>query len=118
MNWKKQILVKGHAGTGKSYVMEACISYCLQNNFVAHIATPTGPLASIYKGMYGDTLTTDTVHAAFNIPYPVDNKGTINWEIGFHDVIFIDEISQLSIHVYRHIMTTLNVLPVRPVLFL
>ena len=108
VNWKKPILVKGHAGTGKSYVMEARISYCLQNNLIVHIATPTGTLASIYGGMYGDTLTTDTVHATFNIPHSVDNKATINWELGFHDVIFIDEISQLSIHVYRHIMTTLN----------
>ena len=92
---------------------------------VSHIAyrttslsTPTGTLASIYKGMYGDTLTTDTVHATFNIPYSVDGKPSINWELCFHDVIFIDEISQLSIHVYRRILTTLNVLPVRPVLFL
>ena len=118
VNWKKPILVEGHAGTGKSYVMEARISYCLQNNLIVYIATPTGTLACIYGGMYGDTLTTDTVHATFNIPHSVDNKATINWELGFHDVIFIDEISQLSIHVYRHIMTTLNVLPVRPVLFL
>ena len=118
VNCRKPIMVKGHAGTGKSYVMEACISHCLQNNSTVQIATPTGTLASIYKGMYGDTLTTDTVHANFNIPYSVDSKPSINWKIGFHDVIFIKEISQLSIHVYRHILITLNVIPVRPVLFL
>ena len=118
VNWKKPILVKGHAGTGKSYVMEACISHCLQNNYSADIATPTGTLASIYKGIYGETLTTDTIHATFKIPYSVDSKPTINWELGFHNVIFIDKISQLSVHVYGHIVTTLNVLPVRPVLFL
>ena len=57
VNWKKMIMVKGHAGTGKSYFMEACISHCLQKKFIVHIATPTGTLASIYKGMYSDTLT-------------------------------------------------------------
>ena len=36
VNWKKPIMVKGHAGTGKSYIMEACISHCLQNNFIVH----------------------------------------------------------------------------------
>ena len=54
----------------------------------------------------------------FHITVSPFDTYSINWTIAFTDILIIDEISQISVPIFNHILTTVNVLPVRPIVLL
>ena len=92
--------------------------YAIEHNFAVTVATPTGALACFYQDLFGSSITSDTVHATFCVALSHSDTNRINWDIGFSDILVIDEISQLSIPIFNHVLTSINVLPVRPIVLL
>ena len=118
INWKQFILITGPPGSGKSFVLRACIEYAIDHHYSVSVATPTGALACFYKDLYPSQLTSDTIHSLFHITVSPFDTYSINWTIAFTDILIIDEISQISVPIFNHILTTVNVLPVRPIVLL
>ena len=116
-DWKRFLLVTGNPGCGKTHTMNACIAKCIAYKLKVCVVAPTGFLACKYKAAFGEEITTDTVHAAFK--YPIDNttKPSINWELARFDFMVIDEISMIPKPVFRHILSTIQQLPIRPIVF-
>ena len=113
-------VVKGHPGTGKSHALKAVISKCLTNDYAVAVATPTGFLQSTYRAEFiEDKFVADTIHSMFY--YPVDtnkDKPRINWNIGDYQVLVIDEVSMVPTKIFKHIVSTLQQLHIRPVVIL
>ena len=77
-------------------MLNSCIEYCIENEHTVSVDTPTGCLACLYKSALPDSVTCETIHSIFQHP-------SINWYI-------IDEISQVSIPIFQHILNTIQVL--------
>ena len=60
-----------------------------------------------------DHIHTDTVHSAFTFPVDENERANVNWIISTFDIVILDEISMIAKHI-----TTLNEIPVRPVLLI
>ena len=61
---------------------------------------------------------TDTVHSAFTFPVDENEWANVNWIISTFYIVIFDEISMIAKHLFEHIITTLNEIPVRPVLLI
>ena len=118
VDWKRFPLVLGKPGTGKSFTLQQCIYFCIENNLTICVATPTGTLACTYKDIYGDEVTCDTIHSVFLFKCNAKMSSSINSHLSVYDVIFIDEISQVSKELFHHVITTLTSLSSRPILVL
>lgn len=117
VDWKRYLLVTGNPGCGKTHTMNACISRSLIYRLKVCVAAPTGFLACKYKSMFGDRITTDTVHAAFKYPVQESDAPAINWELAKFDFLVIDEISMIPKPIFMHILNTIQQLPTRPIVF-
>lgn len=57
VDWKRFPTVLGKPVTGKSFAIQQCIAFSIQNNLMISVATPTGTLACTCKEVYGDEAT-------------------------------------------------------------
>ena len=94
-DWKRFPMVLGKRGTGKSFTFRQCIACALQNGLTTCV-TPTGTLACTCKDLYSDAITCDTSHSIFQFISHATTLYSINSHLSQYDVIFIDEISQVS----------------------
>ena len=109
---------QGKPGTGKTQVLLAIIRHSIKVRQQVLLACPTGYLASKYRYIFGNQITTNTIHGAFHIPVNREDRTTINFGVSFFDIVVIDEVSMLSPRRFQKIATTMNQLPTRPVLIL
>ncbi len=115
--WKRFVLVTGKPGTGKSQTIIQCINYATTKDYEVCIATPTGILACTFAQIVPENVHCETLHSLFHFS---DNESECryNWAICSLDVILIDEISQVSVKLFQHIILTLNKLLRRPLVLL
>ena len=90
-------------------MLNSCIEYCIENEHTVSVATPTGCLACLYKSALPDSVTCETIHSIFQYPVKEGEHPSINWYI-------IDETSQVSIPIFQHILNTIQVLHLKPLL--
>ena len=114
VDWRRFLLILGKAGTGKTFTMQQLIQYCLDNMLSVAVAVPTGTLACTYRERYQELVTCDTLHGFFNFSSDNNNGSRINWNIAMYDIIFIDEISQVSVEMFHHIISTVDKVIRRP----
>ena len=102
---------------------------CIEEQRKILLTAPTGILASAYKNLFGEDITTETVHAAFEYPVKEEQHATTNWSMSLFDLVVIDgievvidgmviEVSMIPVRIFEHVIQTLNQLPVRPVVVL
>lgn len=96
------IFLTGEGGTGKSYVIEAFIEWCIENGKKIVIAAPTGVAAINVGGV--------TLHRAFcmSIDYVESSalSGTreeVREVIAAADIILIDEIGMVRSDIFSHV---------------
>ena len=77
------------------------------------VAAPKGTLAQTLSQSIDDSVTSDTLHSLFMYSDTPD-MSKHNWSVGQYDIVFIDEVSQISVPLFSHIMCTLSKLFVRP----
>ena len=102
----KFILVTGKPGSGKTHLLLTCIDHALTTNNSVAVGAPTGTLAQTLSDSIGQTIHCDTLHSLFMYSDTPENC-KYNWRLAQYDVIFIDEISQVSTALFSHIMQTL-----------
>ena len=78
------------------------------------VGCPTGLLASDYNDTFAGQITSNTIHSAFQFPVNKHQRPTINWNISNFDVLIIDEVSMIPQKIAEHVVTTLQQLPIRP----
>eukprot|EP00795_Rhopilema_esculentum_P011148 gene11148-20032_t len=88
------------------------INLCITKELHISVCTPTGALACIYGQSYRDLVECDTIHAMFHCPVLETDRFSVNWQVMRYD----DEIPQVSVDIFRHILHTLDVLQSRPIL--
>ena len=118
VDWQRFPLLLGRPGTGKSYTLHHCIDLSIAMGLQACVATPTGTLACTYRDLYGEKLTSNTIHSIFFNNCSATSSTSINPYLSVYDVIFIDEISQVSVDLFHHVVQSLSALPKRPILIL
>ena len=111
----RRILVRGEAGSGKSYILRAIIQFCLDNDLKVCVACPTGKLASSYADSFPN-VHCDTVHSVFSIPVDSNVSPSVNWSLTKFNAILVDEVTQIPIQYVRHIMLTRDSMPNSPIL--
>ena len=87
IDWKKYLLVTGKPGCGKTHTLNACISERVTRRLKVCVAAPTGFLACKFKAIFGDDISTDTVHAAFKYPIEEGTSPSVNWELSRFDIL-------------------------------
>ena len=90
-------------------MLNSCIEYCIENDHTVSVATPTGCLVCLYKSALPDSVTCETIHSIFLYPEKEGEHPSINWYI-------VGEISKVSIPIYQHILNTIQVLLLKPLL--
>ena len=86
----------GGAGVGKSYLMDALVSYCREHEMTYQRTATTGMAASLIKGITLHSFLGWTRAGRSDI-----QKGTVNaFYLGRTDVVFIDEVSMLTREVF------------------
>ena len=113
----RRFLVRGEAGSGKSFILKAIVQYCLDNELSACIACPTGKLAATYATAF-PTVRCDTVHSIFSIPVNSESGPSVNWSLTRFHVILVDEVTQIPPEYVRHITLTRDSMPNSPLLVL
>jgi len=94
--WRKgepvRCLVTGGAGVGKSFLMDALVSHCRENEMTYKRTATTGMAAALIKGT--------TLHSFIgwtNTGRSDIEKGTLkSYFLGNTQVVFIDEVSMLT----------------------
>ena len=113
-DWTKVITITGKPGTGKTKCVHACISHVISSGRCL-VATPTGYFASTYRSTFDTDVDCETVHSYLCIP--IDHSSPrVNWSLSSYDVIFIDEVSMISLSIFEHILSTVQQLSTRPIL--
>ena len=64
-DWRKIIFITGKPGTGKPKCPHCCIQYCIDQQLKCLVSTPTGYLASSYRGLFFPDIDTNTIHSSF-----------------------------------------------------
>ncbi len=90
----------------------------IENHIAVCFALPTGTLACTYRNRYADAVVCDTVHSLFHYQRNHEHDNNYIVMLANLDVIFIDEISQISTEIFHHIIANLDKLMQRPVLML
>ena len=117
IDWKKNCLVTGSHGTGKSQIICAAVTRCIDEGRSVLVACPTGILAGSYRDIFKiPNVVCDTVQSCFCIPVLSEDQARTNWTLSKFDIIIIDELSMVSQTIAHHILKTLNEIIVRPVL--
>ena len=107
IDWKRFPVVLGKSGTGKSFTEQECIQFSIENDLKTFVATPTGTLKCTYKDLHGDKVTCDTTHSLFFFKCHSNISSAVNSSHSVHNVIFLDEISQVSKDLFHHVIHTL-----------
>ena len=81
------------------------------------VATPTGYLASSYRGLFYPDIDTNTIHSSFYIALN-GSMPEVNWSLAMYDIIIIDEVSMITDTIFNHMMSTIQQLPSRPILLI
>ena len=118
VDWKKFPLIVGRPGSGKTFTVERCIEHASHSDLAVCVALPTGVLACTYRAKYEESVTCDAVHSLFLVQSHHSTTPEVNWLLSQYDIIFIDEISQISVTIFHHIIATLEKLDRRPLLVL
>ena len=105
--WQRYIVIKGAAGTGKTYVIHACVDKCISQGLSVLVAIPTGKLTTEYSGNFGGEIAAETIHFAFHFPVSRTERPTISWTLFAYDMIVIDKASMVNIRVADHILELL-----------
>ena len=92
--WLTYTVIKQAAGTGKTYVMYACIDTCITQGL-----SPTGKLAAEYHAKFGNEITAETIHSAFHFPVSRTKRPTISWAPAAYNMIVVDEASMVSLRI-------------------
>ena len=109
-------LVTGMQGTGKTTAICGALYRFLFLNLNILVVCPTGFLTSANKAEFGDFVTSDYLHASFNLPTNPSQSPSMSWFfVNFH-VIFIDEIPTISLRHSDHIFECLHSLLIFPLL--
>jgi len=109
---KKHFLLNGYAGTGKSTVIKVAIEYAKTIGKKLVLTATTATAADVQKSIYGDEITTSTLHSAlglrldgfenqFGDKEQYDNFGGI---IKSGDILVIDEASMLNNTLYSKVL--------------
>ena len=114
--WQRYIVIKGAAGTGKTYVTHACVDKCISQGLSVLVAIPTGKLTTEYSANFGSEIAAETIHSAFHFPVSRTERPTINWTLSAYDMIVIDKASMVNIRVADHILRTVHENSIRPIL--
>ena len=109
LDWRTFLLVTGEQGMGKSYVIIRSILMAPESSYKVLVATPTGFLSTDYGDKFGDSIDTDTIHAAFRYPVPSSDRPVYNWNIANYDLIVIDKLSIVPRKIFDHVMSTISV---------
>ena len=117
-DWRKFVLITGGPGSGKSQIMKRTIQKCIEEGRNVLFTAPTGLMAARFKNEFRPHIHTDTVHSAFTFPVDENERANVNWMISTFDIVIIDEISMIAKRLFEHIITTLNEIPVRPVVLI
>ena len=115
--WMQFIMLSGKPGSGKSYLLLMCIHHALATGCSVVVAAPTGILAQTFAESLHDEVHCDTLHSLFFFS-ETSETCSYNWALNKYDVICIDEISQVSVPLFHHILLTLSKLFVRPLILL
>lgn len=76
--------------------------------FLFFVAVPTGTLGCTYRQQYEGSVTCGTLHSLFKFSGSDNETPQINWSIAMFGVIFIDEVSQVSVLMFHHIISTIE----------
>ena len=90
-----------------------CIEHALDRQCTVAVAAPTGKLAQTLSQSVDDSVTSDTLHSLFMYSDTPD-MSRHNLSLGQYDIVFIDEVSQISVALFSHIMCTLSKIFIRP----
>ena len=112
LHWKKPILMKGKAGSGKSETICQAVKQCIRNNENVLVAVPTGFLTTQFCAMLPDEVACQTVRSAFFTRVNVSEPPCVSWAISHFDIVIIDEIPMISERNFQHILNTLMFRPV------
>ena len=115
--WMQFMMLSGKPGSGKSHLLLTCINHALGSDSTVVVAAPTGILAQTFANTLDGDVHCDTLHSLFCFSDTPENC-RYNWTLNQYDVICIDEISQVSVPLFKHIMSTLSKLFVRPLVLL
>ncbi len=102
-DWLKSILVLGKPGTGETFTIHQCIDYCRKNNTSVCLT-----LACTYREKFDDTVHCDTVHSLLLYRQNCEQENQFNYMLSLYDVIFIDEMSQISTDIFHHIIQSVQ----------
>lgn len=116
--WQKFLLIEGKPGTGKTHLVSNLVRKCISQDMCIHVATPTGMLSSIYSNNFGGDITCDTVHSTFRIPVEENASPSFNETLSFRDVLIIDELSMIPLNMFNHIVYSVNLCHIRPLVVL
>ena len=111
------MMLSGKPGSGKSHLLLTCINHALGSDSTVVVAAPTGILAQTFANTLDGDVHCDTLHSLFCFSDTPENC-RYNWTLNQYDVICIDEISEVSVPLFKHIMSTLSKLFVRPLVLL
>ena len=100
----KNVFLTGNAGTGKSFLIKAFITYCQSIGKNIMVTAPTGIAALNIDG--------STIHRAFKVPLdpigPRTHISKITEAVKNADIIIIDEISMVRFDVFSYIIRAIE----------
>ena len=95
----RPFVLRGPAGTGKSFVIAAVVQTCLAEGLRVHSCTPTGALTHQYRPyLQPGACTVDTLDATFRTFLP-DHPILLSM-----DVLIVDEIYFVDCHMFERIL--------------
>ena len=106
------ILIKGIPGTGKSFLIDKVVHYCIAKELKVLFAYATADMARATFNKYKSPfVTSDTIHSLFRIPID-GNEPIMNWNLTHYDLLVIDEVGMVNnIHI-GHTIHCLKTLPI------
>eukprot|EP00971_Amphidinium_carterae_P308942 6138870-Amphidinium_carterae.1 len=109
---QKAHAILGPAGSGKSTAVQVALQQAVDNGARVVIACPTRMLVADLRQKFPD-LDVDSIHAVFEIWKP--EQYTLDSMCNF-DLVVIEEVSQLSAHVFERLMRLWDAAMRRPTL--
>jgi len=113
------IFLEGQPGSGESTVLKQFAEDAARGGANVLICALAAKLVAEYREDVAG-IDVSTIHRAFQIP--VTGRATARWQmnkaLGQYDVIIIDEVSQLSLSVLHHVLSSWERLAKWPVLLL
>ena len=118
LDWRKYIIVRGVAGTGKTHVIHTSIHSCIANGYAIFVATPTGKLATEYRAKFDNQIDADTIHSAFYYSVASRDVPTTNWSLSAFNVIILNEASMVRFTTASQIFCTIEDISIRPLVII